>query len=374
MTDDTLLTLDEIFETETETTAESEETPSGALRDFHRFFKNNRPKHTYQVAQDELTDKGGETADLSDIPSDESLSLYLQQITQVPLLTHEEEVALAKRMERGLAAQEKLQDETLVETLTPEEIAALQRQVEDGQAAHKHLAEANTRLVISIAKKYRGYGLPFMDLIQAGNVGLLRAVRRFDHRRGYRFSTYATWWIRQAVTRSLSSNKRTIRIPIHKDSWVRRVGKVSTRMHQQLGRRPTYEEIAEEMDEDPAKLRRILRQTQQSISLNKPVGNDGDAAAAELGAFIEDPHIPAPTESVEQEMLHKELEEILTALPPREAWVLKMRFGLHGSERHTLKELGKKLNLSKERIRQIQDKALRKLRHPMFRRHLEDFC
>ncbi|MGC9467390.1 MAG: sigma-70 family RNA polymerase sigma factor [Anaerolineae bacterium] len=367
MANDVLLTLDEIFKIEHDDGAE--DGAPNALSDFHTFFENNLADRNSDYEDQDGEGMDASAADLSAIPTEASLSLYFRQMSQAPLLDKEDEVRLAKRVERGRKAQQDLaeSDHTL------EEIERLESQVRDGQTARKELAEANTRLVVSVAKKYRGFGLPFMDLIQAGNVGLLRAIDKFDYRRGYKLSTYATWWIRQAVTRSLSSNKRTIRIPVHKDSWIRRVSKVSTRLQQKMGRRPTYEEIAEEMGEEPAKLRKILRLTQLSISLNKPVGNDGEDDGSELGSFLEDTTIPSPTKTVELDMLQEELENMLGTLRPREAWVLRMRFGLHGNRTHTFKELGKKLGLSKERVRQIQAKALRKLRHPTFRRHLEDF-
>jgi RNA polymerase primary sigma factor len=347
------------------------------LGDFHAFFDPDTDGGDAIDTNGDDDDHNGQAAgespvDVSEIPTDASLSLYFQQMSQVPLLEKEEEVQLAKRVERGRKAQQALTQGTASDKAV-EEIEALENQVREGRTARKQLAEANTRLVVSVAKKYRGYGLPFMDLIQAGNVGLLRAIDKFDYRRGYRFSTYATWWIRQAVTRSLSSNKRTIRIPVHKDSWIRRVSKVSTRLQQKMGRRPTYEEIAQEMGEDPAKLRKMVRLTRLSISLNRPVGRDDGENSAELEQFIEDPHIPSPTQRVERDMLREELEDMLATLQPREAWVLRMRFGLHGNRTHTFKELGEKLNLSKERVRQIQVKALRKLRHPTFRRHLEGY-
>ncbi len=365
MADDVLLTLDEIFDIKAD--ADCDAHVPGALRDFHIFFRNGAAtpdgdnSHRAELDADESVDDSRGNA------SESSLSLYMQQMSRVPLLDKEEEILLAKRV-----AQARQAEVALMQGATgAEEIALLEDRVQDGQMAREKLAEANTRLVVSIAKKYRGYGLPFLDLIQAGNVGLLRAVDRFDHRRGYRFSTYATWWIRQSVTRSLSAHKRTIRVPVHRDTWVRRVSKVSTQMQQRLGRRPTYEEIAVEMDEEPSKLREMLRLTQLSLSLNKPVGND--ESSSELGSLIEDTTVPSPAQTAELGMLWEELESMLESLSPREAWVLRMRFGLQGKRKHTFKELGQKLNLSKERVRQIQSKALRKLRHPTFRRHLEGY-
>ena len=234
---DELLTLDEIFGTDQD---EAEASEGDALDDFHTFFDDDLGEKEEEYDYDEETDE--ERVSLSRIPSEDSLSLYLQEMSRVPLLSRQEEIELAKRMERGREAQEALSDPDL----TVEEIEQLEDYIRDGQEAREHLANANTRLVVSVAKKYRGYGLPFLDLIQAGNVGLIKAVDKFDYTRGNKFSTYATWWIRQAVTRSLTQHGRAIRIPIHMSDQLRKLSKVSQNLEQKLGRRPTHEEIAEE--------------------------------------------------------------------------------------------------------------------------------
>ncbi len=354
-----LLSLDEIFGVDTG----DEDLERDPLDDFDVFFDSDAAE---EHEEDETFADEAVVADIENILTDDSLSLYLQEMGRVPLLTREEEVELATLMERGLEAQALL----LAGKVDPDQSSELEAQVRQGQEARRHLIEANTRLVVSVAKRYRGYGLQFLDLIQAGNIGLIKAADKFDYHRGNRFSTYATWWIRQAVTRSLTQHGRGIRIPIHMSDFLRKVDKVSQSMEQRLGRRPTTEELANEVNEDPQKLRRMLRQSQTPVSLNKEVG---DEDTSELEQFIEDDTTPTPDESTEERMLHEQLRQLLTTLEPREAWILRMRFGLHGSREHTLKELGQKLGISKERVRQIQGQALRKLRHPYHRRQLQDF-
>jgi RNA polymerase primary sigma factor len=243
--------------------------------------------------------------------------------------------------------------------------------IEQGQKARERLVEANTRLVVSVAKKYRGMGIPFLDLIQAGNEGLLKAVDRFDHRRGHKFSTYATWWIRQAVTRFLSDQGRTIRLPVHLSDRIRRVFRVAQKIEQDIGRRPTPEEIADEIkDLDSDKARWLLRVSRRSVSLDKPIGDEKDSG--ELGDFIVDESTPSPAQVAEMRLLRENLERMLASLTPREARVLRMRFGLDGDRAHTLKEVGERIGVTRERVRQIVGKAIRKLRHPRHSRVLRD--
>jgi RNA polymerase primary sigma factor len=230
---------------------------------------------------------------------------------------------------------------------------------------------ANTRLVVNIAKRYQGLGMPFLDLIQAGNVGLIKAADRFDHRRGCRFATYATWWIRQTVTRALSQQGRTIRIPVHMADRIRKVVRIAEEMEQHSGQRPTPEEIAEEVELDPSKVRWMLSVSTHPMSLNKPVG-DGESGA-EFGDFIESEDTPLPAQSTEQHLLCTDLEEILITLTPREARVLRLRFGLQGGRSHTLEEIGNRIGVTRERVRQIVRKALRRLRHPRNRRRLRSY-
>jgi RNA polymerase primary sigma factor len=304
--------------------------------------------------------------DLSGIAADDTISLYLKEMARVPLLTPEEETSLAKRLERGRRAQRKLERDGYDE----EEAARLRREVVQGERARDHLIKANTRLVVSIAKKYMGQGVPFSDLIQEGNLGLMKAVEKFDYRRGYKFSTYATWWIRQAITRALADQGRTIRVPVHMSDRIRKLHQVSRQLEQVWGRKPTPEELAEEMGLEPSKVRWMLRVSRHPVSLERPVGEEEDS---ELGNFIEDEDAPTPPDAAYHHMLQEKLEDVLATLTPREARILRLRFGLQNGRSYTLEEVGKKFGLTRERIRQIEGQALRKLRHPRRSRQLRDY-
>jgi RNA polymerase primary sigma factor len=304
--------------------------------------------------------------DLDLIDIDDSISLYLKEIGRVPLLTAEEEVVLAKRMERGREARQRL-------TLGVDEAAERDRllaAVKDGQAAQEHLIKANSRLVVSVAKKYVGRGVPFLDLIQEGNIGLIRAVKKFDYRRGYKFSTYATWWIRQAVTRAIADQGRTIRVPVHMYEQINRLTRTSRQLVQELGRDPTTEEIADRLGVPPRKVEQIIRVSQRPLSLEMPVGEEEDSY---LGDFIEDDEAESPTDSASQTMLRQVIDEIFESLTPREVRILQLRFGLVDGYSYTLEEVGKKFGVTRERIRQIEAQALGRLRHPSRSRKLRDY-
>ncbi len=304
--------------------------------------------------------------DLDLIDIDDSISLYLKEIGRVPLLTAEEEVVLAKRMERGREARQRLTqgvDET-------SERDRLLGSVRDGQAAQEHLIKANSRLVVSVAKKYVGRGVPFLDLIQEGNIGLIRAVKKFDYRRGYKFSTYATWWIRQAVTRAIADQGRTIRVPVHMYEQINRLTRTSRQLVQELGRDPTTEEIADRLQVPPRKVEQIIRVSQRPLSLEMPVGEEEDSY---LGDFIEDDEAESPTDAASQTMLRQVIDEIFESLTPREVRILQLRFGLVDGYSYTLEEVGKKFGVTRERIRQIEAQALGRLRHPSRSRKLRDY-
>jgi len=308
-----------------------------------------------------------EKFDLSEISVDDTVSLYLKEISRIDLLTAQEEVDLARRMERGQKARLRLSRDG---QLTPPEKKELERLKTDGEAARQHLIKANFRLVVSIAKKYVGRGVSFLDLIQEGNIGLIRAVEKFDYHRGYKFSTYATWWIRQAITRAIADQGRTIRVPVHMCERINKLIRVSRGLAQQLGREPTSEEIAVELGTTPKKVEKIIEIAQRPLSLEMPVGEEKDS---HLGDFIEDQKSQAPTDAASQRLLREQMEDILTSLTPREGRVLQMRFGLKDGHSHTLEEVGRQFGVTRERIRQIEAKALRKLRHPSRSRKLRDY-
>jgi RNA polymerase primary sigma factor len=308
------------------------------------------------------------TFDLSAISSDDTVGLYLKEMARVPLLNIDEEVDLAKRIERGKEAEERLFK--LDGNCPAKERAEMQSHVQDARAARDHLIKANTRLVVSIAKRYMGRGVPFLDLIQEGNLGLMKAVEKFDYHRGYRFSTYATWWIRQTITRSIADQGRTIRVPVHMSDRIRRLYKIARQLEQDLGRKPTPEEIGSTMGVESRKVQWMMRVSWRPLSLESPVGEEEDT---ELGSFVEDESTPTPTQSAYQNLLRDKIEEVLSSLSPREARILRLRFGLHNGRPYTLEEVGQKFGLTRERIRQIEGKALRRLRHPRRARQLRDY-
>ncbi|MGO5069594.1 RNA polymerase sigma factor RpoD [Roseburia faecis] len=310
---------------------------------------------------------------------EDPVRMYLKEIGKVPLLSADEEIELAQKMEAGSVAVEKipLLKERLAETGDEQEkeeiqaeIKALQLDVDRGSDAKKRLAEANLRLVVSIAKRYVGRGMLFLDLIQEGNLGLIKAVEKFDYRKGYKFSTYATWWIRQAITRAIADQARTIRIPVHMVETINKLIRVSRQLLQELGREPTPEEIAEEMKMPVERVREILKISQEPVSLETPIGEEEDS---HLGDFIKDDNVPVPVDAAAFTLLKEQLEEVLGTLTEREQKVLTLRFGLEDGRARTLEEVGKEFNVTRERIRQIEAKALRKLRHPSRSRKLKDY-
>jgi RNA polymerase primary sigma factor len=296
----------------------------------------------------------------------DSVRLYLQEIGMTDLLTMQEEIWLAKRMERGKLAEESL----ALATCDPETERALRDDKIDGDAARAHLIQANLRLVVSVAKKYVGRGLSFLDLIQEGNIGLMKATDKFDYQRGFKFSTYATWWIRQAITRAISDQSRTIRLPVHVGETINRVKKTSHRLQQILEREPTQEEIARTMDVTDEKVRQVLEVARHPVSLEAPVGNEGDAF---LGDFIEDESMPAPIEIASAHLLKDQIGEALSKLTDREKKIIELRFGIEDGKFRTLEEVGREFGITRERIRQIEAKALRKLRHPSYSRKLRGY-
>ena len=278
--------------------------------------------------------------DLGDGKLDDPVRMYLKEIGKIKLLTPEEELALAKRMAEG------------------------------DEEAHKRMSEANLRLVVSIAKRYVGRGMQLLDLIQEGNLGLMKAVEKFDYTKGYKFSTYATWWIRQSITRAIADQARTIRIPVHMVETINRVLRTSHSMVQSLGREPTTEEVAQELHMEVSKVEEIMKIAQEPVSLETPVGEEEDS---HLGDFLPDSDASQPPEEASHTLLHEQLEDVLATLTPREQQVLRMRFGLQDGKPHTLEEVGKEFDVTRERIRQIESKALRKLRHPSRSKKLRDF-
>ena len=303
-----------------------------------------------------------------DFISDDTVEIYLKEMSQVPLLSVEEEVALAKRIEAGRKGKSQLAKGN--GRIKAKKRAQLEATITDGLLAREHIIKANTRLVVSIAKKYIGHGVPFLDLIQEGNLGLMKAVEKFDYKRGFRFSTYATWWIRQTISRAIADQGRTIRLPVHMNDRIRRLYRVSHELEQAFGRPPTPEELAVKLDLTPKRVQWLLQVSWIPLSLECPVGDEEDS---EFGMFVEDQITPSPSQIVYQNMLRERMDKLLATLPPREARILRLRFGLDDNRPYTLEEVGAKFGLTRERIRQIESKALRRLRHPCRARQLRDY-
>ena len=323
--------------------------------------------------EDELSDVLAEdeeslpTDDLANIDTDDTIGLYLKEVSRVPLLNNiEEEVVLAKRIEAGREARAELAKSNL---------SAIRRQelhdlIKDGAAARDHLITANSRLVISVAKKYMGRGVPFLDLIQEGNIGLIRATKKFEYQRGHKFSTYATWWIRQAVTRAIADQGRTIRVPVHMGDQINKLLRVQHQLTQKLGRDPSVEELAEALEVPPKKVENMIQVARRPLSLETPTDDEEDSV---LGDFIEDDEAPPPDDTATYNLLKQRLVEVLDALPPREVRILQLRYGLLDGQAYTLEEVGRKMGVTRERVRQIEAQALTRLRHPSVRRKLRDY-
>lgn len=303
---------------------------------------------------------------LANIDTDDTIGLYLKEVGRVPLLTAEEEVELAKRIERGRLAREELAKGNV----SPRRRQELQKLIEDGWAAREHLITANSRLVISVAKKYMGRGVPFLDLIQEGNIGLIRAAKKFDYRRGHKFSTYATWWIRQAVTRAIADQGRTIRVPVHMGDQINKLLRVQHQLTQRLGRDPSVEELANALEVTPQKVENMIQVARRPLSLETPTDDEEDSV---LGDFIQDDEVPAPDETATYNLLREHLESVLNGLPPREVRILQLRYGLLDGQAYTLEEVGRKMGVTRERVRQIEAQALSRLRHPAIRRKLREY-
>ena len=326
-----------------------------------------------EPAEEELTIEGADDQtqeisldDLANIDTDDTIGLYLKEVSRVPLLTAEEEVELAQRIERGRMSREELARMN-VNTKRRFDLRYL---IEDGWGAREHLITANSRLVISVAKKYMGRGVPFLDLIQEGNIGLIRATKKFDYRRGHKFSTYATWWIRQAVTRAIADQGRTIRVPVHMGDQINKLLRLQHQLTQRLGREPTVEELAESLIVPPKKVENMIQVARRPLSLETPTDDEEDSV---LGDFIEDDEAPPPDETATYNLLRKHLEVVLEGLPPREVRILQLRYGLLDGQAYTLEEVGRKMGVTRERVRQIEAQALSRLRQPTIRRQLRDY-
>jgi RNA polymerase primary sigma factor len=303
---------------------------------------------------------------LANIDTDDTIGLYLKEVGRVPLLTAEEEVELAQRIEHGRLSREELARGNVGQRRRQE----LQYLIQDGWMAREHLITANSRLVISVAKKYMGRGVPFLDLIQEGNIGLIRAAKKFDYRRGHKFSTYATWWIRQAVTRAIADQGRTIRVPVHMGDQINKLLRIQHQLTQRLGRDPSVEELADALEVNPSKVENMIQVARRPLSLETPTDDEEDSV---LGDFIQDEEISAPDDSATYNLLREHLDVVLDGLPPREVRILQLRYGLLDGQAYTLEEVGRKMGVTRERVRQIEAQALSRLRHPAIRRKLREY-
>ena len=323
-----------------------------------------------EPSESELTETISEESsldDLANIDTDDTIGLYLKEVSRVPLLHDiEEEQKLAQRIERGRLAREELAKGNV----GPKKRLELRAQIEDGWAAREHLITANSRLVISVAKKYMGRGVPFLDLIQEGNIGLIRATKKFEYQRGHKFSTYATWWIRQAVTRAIADQGRTIRVPVHMGDQINKLLRIQHQLTQKLGREPSVEELAEALEVPPKKVENMIQVARRPLSLETPTDDEEDSV---LGDFIEDDEAPPPDDIATYNLLRAHLDEVLDSLPPREVRILQLRYGLLDGQAYTLEEVGRKMGVTRERVRQIEAQALTRLRHPSVRRKLRDY-
>jgi len=325
-----------------------------------------------ELSEDDDSDDESEQAGaaeenyLANIDTDDTIGLYLKEVGRVPLLTAVEEVELAQRIERGRLAREELARGNITQRRRQE----LQILIEDGWAAREHLITANSRLVISVAKKYMGRGVPFLDLIQEGNIGLIRAAKKFDYRRGHKFSTYATWWIRQAVTRAIADQGRTIRVPVHMGDQINKLLRVQHQLTQRLGRDPSVEELAVALEVTPQKVENMIQVARRPLSLETPTDDEEDSV---LGDFIQDDEFPAPDDTATYNLLREHLDSVLDGLPPREVRILQLRYGLLDGQAYTLEEVGRKMGVTRERVRQIEAQALSRLRHPAIRRKLREY-
>ncbi len=336
-----------------------------------QYFEDNLGEDGEEMDLTDIEEESDENSlglsdDLSNIDTDDTIGLYLKEVSRVPLLTADEEVELAQRIEKGRMAREQLAKDKV----TPERRLELREAIEDSWAARDHLITANSRLVISVAKKYMGRGVPFLDLIQEGNIGLIRATKKFDYRRGHKFSTYATWWIRQAVTRAIADQGRTIRVPVHMGDQINKLLRVQHQLTQKLGRDPSVEELAGELEVPIKKVENMIQVARRPLSLETPTDDEEDST---LGDFIEDEDAPPPDDTATYNLLKEHLGKILDDLPPREVKILQLRYGLLDGQAYTLEEVGRKMGVTRERVRQIEAQALARLRHPSVQKILRDY-